>query len=459
MKKTTLIASLVVIILIIIAPLIGNSFMQKLIDQNVEALKSNGLVLKKSINDVSYLNTKQHFEFVLQNTDALANYLSSYTKTTMPSYINKVFKDATIAADIEYSNIPFSKAITIQIYPLTLSHTLMQEMKINNPKAYKHFMNFLASKGILYHIEYNLVSEDFNGFIKDIDESYDFKDNAKLIMKLNGARFHGTGDFLAPQRLEFSIHTMKFDVQDGINTLLMDINTLRNSTHYESFSEYKSNTKVFHIKLSVKSSQDDINIIIDNLDVTSSSAVKNEKVDLRSKSFIESLVFHSKKVDFSLNTFNSDIAINALDKQSFANFSELLAKSKTMNKAVLQQKMQKSLLALLSYGLEVKVSDFSVQNITIHKVQQLGGMKITSDLKVKEDKDFANKLKVSPMLLVTNIEANMNITLAKALYLKVIENSPMAPAIASYAKQDADFIYFDIHFKDARLMVNDKVIQ
>jgi hypothetical protein len=445
MKKTTLIASLLIILLIILAPLIGNRSMQKIINKNIEALQSNGLLLAKSTSDTGYFNTKQHFEFILQNSDALANYLSSYTKTTMPPSINKVFENATIAVDIEYSNIVFSKAMTIQIYPLTLSSTLMQKMKSNNPEAYKHFIHFLESKGILYHIEYNLVSENFNGFIKDIDEHYDFKDKAKLLMQLDGARFEGEGDLLAPQRLKLRINTMKFDVQDGTNKLFIEINNLRNNTSYESFSKYTSRSKVYHMKLTLKSAQDDINIIINNLDVTSSSAEKNEKVDLGSKSFIESFIFHSRKMDFSLQTFHSDISINALDKQSLKNFSRLLAQSKTMNQAVLQQKMQRSLLALLSHGVEVKISDLSLQNIIINKIEALGGMKITGE--VKENKGLAD------------IEINMNVKLAKALYLKIIEDLPMAPAIVSYAKQDADAVYFDIHFKDARLMVNDKVIQ
>lgn len=459
MKKTALITSLIIIIFIFLAPLIGNSFMKKLIDENIQALESNGLVIKKSTRDSGYLSTKEHFEFVLQNTDAFENYLSSYTRTTMPPAMNRVFKGATIAADIEYSNIPFSKAITMQIYPLTLSNELMQEMKINDPKAYKQFIDFLESKGILYHIEYNLMSEEFSGFIKDIDESYELKDNAKLLMKLKDAKFYGKGDLLAPKKLEFVVHTMNFNAQDGTNTLSLNINSLTSSSDFESFSKYTSSTKVFQIKLFMKGAQDNINIIIDNMNTTSLAGMKEKKVDLSSKSYIENLKFHSNKLDFTLKAFNSDIAVNALDKKSYEEFIALLTNAKTMNKTLLQQKLQSSLLELFSHGMQVKVSDISLQNITVDKVEELGGMKITSVLKVKEDKNLADKLKVSPMLLIGNIEMNVNIKLATALYLKIIEGSPVASAIVPYAKKDADSVYFDIRFKDAALTVNDKVVQ
>jgi len=459
MKKTTLIASILIILLIALAPLVGNMFMQKLIDQNVQVLESNGLVLKRVTDDSGYLNTKKHFEFVLQNADAFTNYVSAYTKTKMPSYVKKILSGATIAVDVQYSNIPFSKAITLQIYMLRLSSALMQEMKMNDLDAYKHFVHFLASKGILYHIEYNLVSEDFNGYVKDIDDTYMFKDGAKLVMQLQGAHFRGHGDILSPQRLSFTLKKMKFDANDGMNVFSVDINTLRSSSDFESYSKYTSNTKVFSINLLLKSPQDDIKIRLDKLDVSSASTVKNEKVSLHSNSFIQSVVFHSKKIDFSLQTLNSDISFNALDRQSYENFSELLAQSKTMNKAALQQKMQKSLLTLLSHGLHVKVSNISLQNITVNKLEELGSMKIQSDLKVKANKDLATKGKIDLMLLLSSIEMDMNIKLAKALYLKLIEDSPMAPTIVSYARKDADFVYFDIHFEDTKLIINDKIVQ
>lgn len=459
MKKTTLIASLTVILIVVLIPLIGNSFMQKMIDRNVKVLNENGLILKTSASDTSYFNTKKHFEFVLQNSNAFTSYLSSYTKTKIPASVNKILSGATIAADVEYSNIPFSKAIIVQIYPLSLSSTVMQEMQKNNPDAYKHFNHFLEEKGFLYHIEYNLISKDFNGFIKDIDESYVVKDKVKIIMNLKGARFEGNGDILAPHKLQFNIKTMQFDAKDGTNTLSLHVNTIRNSSDFESFTKYTSSIKVFHMGLFLKGPQNDINMSIDNLKVSSSSSVKNEKVALYSKIFIKNLAFSSQKINFSLETFNSDISINALDKQSFEHFSELLTKSKTMNKRLLQQEIQKSLLTLLSHGLHVKVSDISLQNIIINKMQALGGLKIQSELEIKKDKDLANKLKISPMLFVSNITMNMKIQLANALYLKILEDSPLAPMIASYAKKDADAVYFDIHLKDTALSVNDKVIR
>ena len=116
MKKTALIFISLVILVIFLLPLIGNRFMQKYIDENIQSLQSQGFVLKKSTKDAGYLNTKQHFEFVLKNTDAFENYVNTSTKTKFSASLYALLQDATIGADVTYSNILFSKAVTIEIY-------------------------------------------------------------------------------------------------------------------------------------------------------------------------------------------------------------------------------------------------------------------------------------------------------------------------------------------------------
>jgi len=459
MKKTALILTLLITLVILLFPLIGNSFMQKLIDENIQTLQSNGLIIKKKSEQSGYLNTKQHFEFVLKNTDAFENYVNSFTRTKLPASLHALLQDATIGADIAYSNIPFSKAVTIEIYPMSLSNTLMQEIKANNPKMYKQFVSFLQSQGILYHIEYNLLSEDFSGFIKDIDEKYDLKKSASLLLQLQGSDFVGNGNLLAPKQFRFNLHLLNITLNDDTNRVIIKIDDFHNKTDFDSFSKYINNMNLFHLQIVMQNSQDDINIAVDNLDTTSSSSVQNNKVNLRSKSFIQNIVFDSKKLNFRLKALNSDIFVNGLDKQSYEKFSQLLAEAKTMNRALLQEQMQNTLLSLLSHGLHVKVADFSLQNITVKKIEELGGMKIQSDVTLKEDKDLVSKGQISPLLLLSDIELDMKIKLANTLYLKLIEDSPMAPTIVSYAKKDADAVYFNILFKDTKLMINDKIVR
>jgi hypothetical protein len=459
MKKTTLVISLLVIVLIALAPLIGNSFMQKLINENIKNLASNGIVLSSEKEESNYLNTKKHFEFILKNSDAFVNYLRAYTKTRIPVSMNALLQGAIIGVDVEYSNIPFSKAITLEIYPRTFSKKLMQQMQIKSPDVYKHIKTFLDSKGILYHIEYNLLSEDFSGFIKNIDDAYTLQKNKKISMKLLGAHFQGKGNIAAPKSLNISINTVKFHVQDAVNNFTFNIDSFESSSTFISYTNYSAKSKIHHIDLSLQSPKEDVKIGINNLHVNSFSKKKNEKVTLGSKTSIENFGFHSQKVDFDIENFNTNVSMKGLEAKSFESFIKLLARSANVNKALLQVQVQSSLTHLLSRGFKIEIPDISFSKFTLNKVRDLGSAKINAQMQVKADKDVIKKLKISPMLLLSNLWVKVNISLANAMYLKIIENSPMASTIASYAKKDGDNVYFHILFDDSTLMVNDKVIK
>ena len=457
MKKTTLILSVVVVLLIVLAPLIGNSFMQNMIDQNIKALEANGLVVKRKKDDSDYLNTQKHFEFILQNSEVFKKYLQQYTKTSLPSSFATVLEGALIGADISYSNIPFSKSIVVEIYPLELSKKVMAQIEQENPDVYMHLKKFLRSKGILQHVEYNLVSEDFNGFVKDIYEHYLFKKDAELLMQLEGVHFSGNGDFFAPKSFLLSVNKARFDVQDTKSRLSFDVNALRSSSEFISFSKYESSTKIFSLQLFLQGPQDELRLKTENIDLSSSSKRKNAQVSLDSKGFIGLLDFHSQKLDFTLVNANSDIEVSGLDEQNFETFSQLLAKSKTMNKALLQQKMQTALLELLSHGLKVDLHDLAFENIRLQ--EDLGSLKVHANMDIVEDKTLPDKFRVSPRVLLQNIIMHTKIRLANALFLKIIQDSPMGPMIVSYAKKDADYIYFDILFADNKILINDKLLQ
>lgn len=459
MKKTTLSISLLVIILIVLAPLIGNSFMQKLINENIKNLAANGIVLKSQKEQSSYLSTKKHFEFILKNSDAFVNYLRAYSKTKIPESVKTLFQRAIIGVDVEYSNIPFSKAIILEIYPRTFSKKLMQQMQVKSPDIYKHLKTFLDAKGILYHIEYNLLSEDFSGFIQNIDDAYTLQKNKKISMKLLDTHFRGNGNIIAPKSLKITVNTIKFNIQDAANNFTFNIDDLKSASTFTSYTHYSSKSKIHHINLSLQTPKENVNIDINNLHVNSFSKNKDKKITLSSKTSIEDFKFHSQKVNFDIENLNTHVSMQGLEAKSFETFIKLFATSNKVNNALLQVELRSSLTHLLSHGFKIEIPDISCSKFTLNKVRDLGSVKINADIQIKEDKDLIEKLKISPMLLLSNLSAKADIKLANAMYLKIIENSPMAPTIASYAKKDADSVYFHILFDDSRLMVNDKVIK
>ncbi|MCD6190515.1 MAG: hypothetical protein J7K14_03115 [Sulfurimonas sp.] len=119
--KKFIIFIVVAVILAAALPIIGNKLVQNRLEDRLTTLSSYGLEVSKAETESSYLSTKKHFEFLLRDADKFVEYLNKYSDQQIPPYVNAAFEGVLIGADVEYSNIPMSKAVSVDIYPLSLS--------------------------------------------------------------------------------------------------------------------------------------------------------------------------------------------------------------------------------------------------------------------------------------------------------------------------------------------------
>ncbi len=124
-----------------------------------------------------------------------------------------------------------------------------------------------------------------------------------------------------------------------------------------------------------------------------------------------------------------------------------------------QQAFQKAMMELLSKGFVLNISKLSLEKLVLNTKENLGGFAISMDLDVKKDADLATKMQKSPLMLLANIKLESSIDLAQPLYEKLLQNSPMAQSIDSYAKKVGENVHFDVEFKNTKLYVNNKAIQ
>ena len=167
----------------------------------------------------------------------------------------------------------------------------------------------------------------------------------------------------------------------------------------------------------------------------------------------------SDKIDALIKDFAYDIAINGLDKDSFEELRVIVSHAKVSSSSNdLQDDMQKSIVKLLSHGLELDIAKFSLENITLNRVENLEGFDIKSKFKIKEDRDLATKIRFSPLLVSQNVDMTINIKLSKPLYKKLTNGVPMTSLASGYAKEDANSVLFDITFINGELRVNGKAL-
>ncbi len=166
--QKSIVAVVFILVLIALLPIVGNRFMKTTISQRVAELQSVGLEVSKEKSEFGYLNTSRHFEFILKDTQKFITYLEQYSQKQIPPYVDALVKGVLLGVDLKYSNFPFAKSLTLELYPI-----------------------FLSTKGIFYHIQYNFLNNDFKGFVKGINEKYKLDNGLKLIALLQKANFNG----------------------------------------------------------------------------------------------------------------------------------------------------------------------------------------------------------------------------------------------------------------------------
>jgi len=458
MKKALIIFSSLIVIALAL-PIIGNSFMKNAIAKRISELESYGLKSSKSQRESSYFYTSEHIEFVLEDTAAFSELMQSYADSQVPAYVDAIFRGVTIGVDIKYSNLFFSKAITLELYPMHLSQELNSELQKKNLELYKYIKEFFEKKGLLYHIEYEVVSRDFHGFVKDIHEQYTLEDKSELFVSLEGVEYEGNGELIAPQRLQASLKKIDFQIIHNSEKVLLELYGLKSASSYDSKSTYVNSFEFDALKVEANSNVEHARLELQEMKFNSSSNTQAQTAELYAKSSLSELTLDAKNEYFNMKNFNLDTGIRELNKESFEELLELLSKIDTIEDAMLEQKIQQRLYSLLSEGFIFNVADFSAQEVSFKEGEYLGGLKLQSQIELKKDKNLAQKLQISPLLLVENIELETNLTLSEDIYKIVLEQSNGISLPQEYIiKEDENYI-FNLRFKDGVSTMNGKVLQ
>jgi len=458
--KKFIIFIVVAMILVAALPIVGNKLVENSLDDRLSTLSSYGLEVSTAQTESSYLNTKKHFEFLLRDADKFVEYLNKYSDKQIPPYVNAAFEGVLIGADVEYSNIPWSKAVVIDIYPLALSQNMMSSIKEDDLDFHNYLEKFLHSKGVLYHINYNIMSENFDGFVQDIKESYTLKDGTKMSLNLLNATFSGNGELIAPNSVVSNVDTINLIIDSVKTKLVFNLDGFSSSSNFESKSTYLSGGELKSLKLTLNAINENLVFEATDIKVNFSSNTQGDKAELNAKSSLKTMSIKSDEIDVVMKDFAYDIAISGLEKDSFEEFRIAVSKAKVASPSYsLQTKMQDSIIKLLSHGLKIDIAKFSLGNITLNEIENLEGFDVKSKFIIKEDKDLAGKINLSPLLVAKNIDMTINIKLSKPLYAKLTQNAPMTSMANDYAKEDAKSVFFDITFMDGELKVNGKALR
>ncbi|MFT7860499.1 MAG: DUF945 family protein [Sulfurimonas sp.] len=454
--KKFLLAVVVVIVALAALPILGNKYVDSTLDERLALLKANGLGVVTSTEESSYLTTSKHYEFVLDDSTKFIEFLNQYATGQIPPYVDAVLNGAVVGVDIEYTNIPYLSTVALDIYPLSFSEKIMASIKKEDQDFYQQLKNFFTLRGLHYHMDYHLSSQQFNGYIKDVDQTFTLKDKTALSVRLQGTRFSGIGDLIAPRGSNLILKQLNLNLKNKTDKFIFAVEGLQAKSAFDSKVDYTSMIDVKNFKFIVDEKYNDLYFNADNFDAQFSSKDQDDKMDLKGATAIEQLVIKSSEIDLQMKKIKYDIGINRVDKDLLMQLQSLLSQQNINPNRKRGKEIEQTAVALLAKGLHVSLKELSVDDIVYDKNKDYKGAAFNAELDLKEDADLANKLKRMPMEALANLDVNTTLVLSKELFAEVEKNGA---GLSKYAKTEGDKVIFDTTYKNSVFSVNGKTIQ
>jgi len=459
MKKLLLFLAMI-IITVSLLPIMGNKLADKTLNERIEILRANGVELSNSTTDASYFTTKKHYEFLVKDANKLVQYLNQYSDNQLPPYVNALIDGVLIGTDLEYSNFPISDALSVDIYPLSLSTGMMQDLKSEDIKFYRYVKNLLESKGVLYHINYNINNLDFHGYIKDIQEEYVLKDSSKVTLALSNVLYQGNGELIAPKSLSSLIGAIDFNVKKGDEEFTIHMKNFTSSSAFESESTYMSGGKIEQFNFAIKGrAENNLRIEVNDIHLNISSNTQGEKAEFYAKTSLKDLLVETEGSSLKGSDFNYDVSLSEIDKVSLEKLRVLISRSKANASTQSEEEIRNSSIDLLSKELRLSIADVSLSEIQINQQKQIEGFSFKVKLDVKEDADLQKKLDISPEIVIKNVDMNASLSFSKELFKIINQEIPMVVFANAYAKEVGENIIFDIQLNRGELSVNNQMLR
>jgi len=459
MKKLLLFLAMI-IITVSLLPIMGNKLADKTLNERIEILRANGVELSNSTTDASYFTTKKHYEFLVKDANKLVQYLNQYSDNQLPPYVNALIDGVLIGTDLEYSNFSISDALSVDIYPLSLSTGMMQDLKSEDIKFYRYVKNLLESKGVLYHINYNINNLDFHGYIKDIQEEYVLKDSSKVTLALSNVLYQGNGELIAPKSLSSLIGAIDFNVKKGDEEFTIHMKNFTSSSAFESESTYMSGGKIEQFNFAIEGrAENNLRIEVNDIHLNISSNTQGEKAEFYAKTSLKDLLVETEGSSLKGSDFNYDVSLSEIDKVSLEKLRVLISRSKANASTQSEEEIRNSSIDLLSKGLRLSIADVSLSEIQINQQKQIEGFSFKVKLDVKEDADLQKKLDISPEIVIKNVDMNASLSFSKELFKIINQEIPMVVFANAYAKEVGENIIFDIQLNRGELSVNNQMLR
>lgn len=449
-KKIILISAVIVLALVAALPLIGNMSVKKIIDDRIVMLGENGIKVERSDSGSSYFETKEHYEFTLEDPAAFQNYLATLSKSQAPAYLQAMLDDVVMGADVRYSNMLVNNDISLDLYPVAFTDDAAERMKTEDETLYAQMVQMLENRDFMYHMEYDISRAAFNGYIKDINKEVTFKNGKKAKIIFEEATFNGEGTLVEPERV--TLHVKNADVDFSLpeeGKMKLSMRNLQSDSSFSAKNSFDLNYKAESLHFTFSDLQNQIQIDASNMATVSDSKVVNAKLQTTVNATVEHFKMQDQNTSVELKGFAFVMDADNIDEAAYEAFQKASEQAGTSS----QYTMLAS-LGVVSKGFTLHIDKLSVDKIAIKDSGLMDGFTHKIDIVIKEDDKLVQKMQMTPMALMANINIDARLAFASAFYNYMKTEAGNLALADTYVRQEGDMAVFDILLKDSKLTVN-----
>ncbi|RRS32856.1 MAG: hypothetical protein P794_00250 [Epsilonproteobacteria bacterium (ex Lamellibrachia satsuma)] len=407
---------------------------KKQVNHELTTLQQNGFAIEQRESKAA----EEHFVVSFDDPAKITNYLISRGMQANQEDI-LVLEGLKLGVDAKYLQDSYS-ALSVNIYPLKLPRNVSENTDPEDKAAVERLKKMIKEKVFLLHIDFNKLLNGFKGYVKDIHETFEGKEE-KVTFTSQGFKFEGTVEKEKLKTVHQSLQFLSLDAQKAFNAKLSDITfnyTFTGPSPYDTESDHH----IGEIKIQAEPG---FFIHMKNLNGTAKNSVQKGLLKSTVSSKADEIRIMKDHKTYTLHNILFDLAIDKLDIAAFEAFQRVdINDTKAVN--ALSQK-------IFSKGFSVSIPNFSAEKIT-QDGTTMDGFDLSSSWSINRVLDI-NAVSQDPFSSISIFSNKTHISVSADLFAHIVKDprAMMFIMLLPPVEKEGRKIY-DIEFINGKLTVN-----
>lgn len=397
------------------------------INAQIENLQMHGFVVEDRKQD----SLGDHFVISLADIHKFSKLLPEY-EAVLLAEDKSALQEFKLGVDLTSSGTTLSA----NIYPVAFP---TKELTI---KEQEMIAQYIQEKTLTLHINYDSLTHNFDGTLKDIDEQIKNDIGVKLI----GLAFDGNFN---DDKIALNYELNEFKIADAKKSIVA-LSGLSSVGTYEGLNYYISNgtTDIDKFLINIPDGLDSVEFSDIKLNVNSD--IKNDLFESRLSMVTKTVDATIKNDTYALDTFTFDYGMKNINLEAF---ETLVTALDQQNPNFDSPEVKKSVEAIFANGLVFDVYKFGIENIT-HNGETLKGFSLQTNLELDNNPDIIQTIQTAPIQTLSSVALNSKIEISDEIFSKAIKDPRAMMAMMVQPKQENGYKVYDIELKNSKLEVN-----